>query len=175
MRRPVCMKTENRKQGRARVMWGWGWRRRGNTTFSTIRSHGTEAWRTSVVCNLITHLPANTPSLSEWNQVSVWVFMYALACVCSSPRSILRMRGLHCLWPLQPRSSMSWMCIWFRMCRSSVFTALINYKHTNTTQYNWECTFRQICNFLYQTLLHLTATVGLNTHTWKWSGKRWSF
>lgn len=60
------------------------------------------------------------------------VRMHALVCVHGSPRSILRMRGLHCLWPLQPRSSMSWTCIWFRTCRSSVFTALISWKHTQT-------------------------------------------
>lgn len=59
------------------------------------------------------------------------------------------MRGLHCLWPLQPRNSMSKTCIWFRTCRSSVFTALINYKHTNKTQCNWDCIFRQTsCSYL---------------------------
>lgn len=142
------MKTENRKQGRARGMWGWGWRRRGNTTLSTICSQGTEVWRTSVVCNLRANIPANTPALCGCSQVPAWVCMHALACVWNSPRSILRMRGLHCLWPLQPRSSMSWTCIWFRTCRSSVFTALINYKHTNTTQYNWDCLFGQMFNFL---------------------------
>lgn len=60
----------------------------------------------------------------------------AVACVmcvrvCDSPMSRLRVRGLHCLCPLQPLSSMSWTCSWLRTNRSSVFTALINYTQTH--------------------------------------------
>lgn len=95
----------------------------GNTTLGTILSHGVELWRTAAVCNSDSKY-SSTYSSQSGIRVSVYAW--------DSPRSILRMRGLHCLWPLQPRSSMSCTCIWFRTCRSSVFTALINCKHTNT-------------------------------------------
>lgn len=52
----------------------------------------------------------------------------ALSCMyeCVIPSSTERVRGLHCLCPLQPRSSMSWTCSWLRTVRSKEPTAFIN-------------------------------------------------
>ena len=47
-------------------------------------------------------------------------------CVCGViPGSTERVRGLHCLWPLQPLSSISWTCSRLSIVRSRELTAFI--------------------------------------------------
>lgn len=54
--------------------------------------------------------------------------------------------GLHCLYPLQLLSSMSWTCSWLRTSLSSVFTALISCNTWGLLLQNRYCFVWNICH-----------------------------
>lgn len=70
---------------------------------------------------------------------SIWLpkFVCVRACVCIIPWSTERVRGLHCLCPLQPLSSISWTWSWLRTVRSKELTAFINWRRERHRK--WLC------------------------------------
>lgn len=90
-----------------------------------------ENWETSYVHSLPiewTHKSILVTLQTDTGPQFASIWSPKFVCLCVIPWSTERVRGLHCLCPLQPLSSISWTWSWLRTVRSKELTAFINWR-----------------------------------------------